>query len=442
MSSGEANDIEEMDRTYVFDTWSRQRNHSPTQIVDTHGATATTADGTELLDFGSQLVCTNLGYSADRVADAIAETARTTPYVNPHNTTTVRAQLGKKLADLTPGDLSKTFFSTSGTEANEAAIKIAKFVTGKNKILSRYRSYHGSTAGSMAASGHAFRTHPSGVNDTAHDFIHGPDAYAYGSTLDPMESLDYVDEMFTMEGDRVAAVIAEPVVGNHGVIVPPDDYLPRLQEIAHDHGALLILDEVMTGFGRTGEWFAAERFDVEPDIITMAKGLTGAYAPLAATTVSREVADYFENNMLCHGHTYAGHPLSCAAGLAAIQTYEEEGLIDRARELEPYVADALAELNDNHPSVGETRGVGLFHGIELTKKESERVPFGTRTGQLSNDRTIVADIGEYAAENGVALYTSYNTILAAPPLVITRDEIDRAVSVLDRALDLADQAME
>ena len=439
-SSGEAlNGVEQTDREYVFGTWAYQSEVSPTQVENADGVRFTTADGQEYLDFSGQLMCSNLGHSADRVADAIAEQAREAAYVSPGFTTDARSRLGELLAEITPGDLSKTFLSTSGTEAVEAAIKMARFYTGKEKIVSRYRSYHGATYGSISVTGDPRRLESEpGIPGT----IKAPDPYAYGSTLDPMESLEYVDEMLMLEGDTVAAVIVEPIVGSNGILVPPDEYLPRLKQIAHDHGALLICDEVMAGFGRTGEWFGSDNFDVTPDIMTMAKGITGAYAPLGATIVSEEIADHFEDNMLCHGHTYSGHPLACAAGVAAIETYREENLIERARETGEYLGERLEGLVDDHPSVGDTRGVGLFRGVELTKREGERVPFGQRSDKISKGNTVVDEVAARAGENGVYVANMINTLIIAPPLTITEDDIDEAVSALDDALAVSDAAME
>lgn len=433
------NDVEQMDKEYVFGTWSFQNEVSPTQIVSSQGATFTDADGNEFIDFSGQLMCSNLGHSADDVADAIAEQVRDGAYFAPPFATDARAQLGKKLAEVTPGDLNKTFFSTSGTEAVEAAIKIARFYTGKQKIVSRYRSYHGATYGSISVTGDPRRLKAEpGIPGT----IKAPDPYAYGSSLDPMESLEYIDEMLMLEGDTVAAVLVEPIVGSNGILVPPDDYLPGLKEIAHNHGALLICDEVMAGFGRTGEWFGCDVFDVEPDIMTMAKGLTGAYMPLGATTVTKEIAEYFEDNMLCHGHTYSGHPVACAAGLAAINTYQEENLIERAAEMGKYLEPRLNDLMDAHPSVGDVRGVGLFRGLELTKNPNTREPFGHRSDKLSPGTTVVDQVTDEAYQHGTYVANMINTLIIAPPLTITREEIDAAVAGIDAALEIADQNME
>jgi taurine--2-oxoglutarate transaminase len=432
------NEIERLDREYVFGTWSYQSEVSPTQIVGGDGVRFTDADGNEFIDFSSQLMCSNLGHSASKVSDAIAEQAAEGAYFAPGFTTEARARLGEKLAEVTPGDLSKTFFSTSGTEAIEAAIKIAKFYTGKEKIVSRYRSYHGATYGSISVTGDPRRLAAEpGIPGT----IRAPDPYAYGSTLDPMQSLEYIDEMLMLEGDTVAAVLVEPIVGSNGILVPPQEYLPRLKEIAHDHGALLICDEVMAGFGRTGEWFGCDVFDVEPDIMTMAKGLTGAYQPLGATVVNTDIAAHFEEEMFTHGHTYSGHPVACAAGLAAVETYQEENLIERARAVGEYLEERIEDLAERHPSVGDTRGVGLFRGIELTKHPERREPFGTRDDKLSKGSTVVDEVASAAYEHGTYIVDIINTLIVAPPLTITEAEIDEAISALDVALEHADEAM-
>ncbi len=436
--SDERTDIERLDREHVFGTWAFQQEVDPTEITGAEGVRFTDANGNEFIDFSGQLMCSNLGHSADGVADAIAEQAREGAYFAPGFTTEARARLGEKLAEVTPGNLSKTFFSTSGTEAVEAAIKIARMYTGNQKIVSRYRSYHGATAGSISVTGDPRRLKAEpGVPGT----IKAPDPYAYGSSLDPMESLEYIDEMLMLEGDTVAAVLVEPIVGSNGILVPPDEYLPRLKEIAHEHGALLICDEVMAGFGRTGEWFGCDVFDVTPDIMTMAKGLSGAYAPLGGTIVTPEIADYFEDEMFCHGHTYAGHPVACAAGLAAIETYEEKNLIDHASQIGDYLGDRLERLAETHPSVGDTRGVGLFRGIELTKRPDERGPFGERDDKISMGSTVVDEVAAAAADEGVYVANMINTLIIAPPLPISETDINEAVAALDTALEVSDAAM-
>jgi taurine--2-oxoglutarate transaminase len=433
------NDIERTDKEFVFGTWAYQREVSPTQVVSSEGARFRTANGTEYLDLSGQLMCSNLGHSAGAVAEAIAEQADTGAYFAPGYATEARARLGEKLAEVTPGNLTKTFFSTSGTEAIEAAIKIARLYTGKHKIVSRYRSYHGATYGSISVTGDPRRLP---AEPGIPGVIKAPDPYAYGSTLEPMESLEYIDEMLELEGDTVAAVLVEPVVGSNGILVPPDEYLPRLKEIAHAHDALLICDEVMSGFGRTGEWFASDLFDVTPDIMTMAKGLTGAYQPLGATIVAPEIAAYFEDEMFCHGHTYAGHPVACAAGLAAVETYERDELIEHARQVGDYLGARLDELAAAHPSVGDVRGVGLFRGIELTKHSQKRVPFAVRDAKISPGTTVVDEVSSLAGDHGVYVANLINTLILAPPLVVDQTDIDEAVAALDAALEHSDDEME
>ena len=433
-----ATPTERRDEEYVLGTWAFQSEVSPTEVRAADGVRFTDGRGDELIDLSSQLMCSNLGHSAEAVAEAVAEQVDSTPYAAPGFATDVRARLGEAIAEVTPGSLSRTFFSTSGTEAVEAAIKIARLYTGNQKIVSRYRSYHGATYGSMSVTGDPRRLMAEpGIPGT----VKAPDPYAYGSALDPMESLEYIDEMLMLEGDTVAAVLVEPIVGSNGILVPPDEYLPRLQEMAHDHGALLIADEVMSGFGRTGEWFGCDVFDVAPDIMTMAKGVSGAYVPLGATVVTNEIAAHFEDNMLCHGHTYAGHPVACAAGLAAIETYREQNLIDHASDVGEYLGEQLAALASDHPSVGDVRGVGLFRGLELTRDSRKRVPFGTREDKISKGTTVVDEVADRAYENGVYVANMINTLIVAPPLPITEAEIDEAVAGLDEALTVADDAM-
>ncbi len=439
----ESSEVEKLDREYTLGTWTRQRDFNPTEIVDTEGPRIVTVDGDSILDFSSQYVCTSLGYDATRVSEAVAEQITTVPYVNPGWATEPRARLSEKLAEITPGSLKKTFYSTSGTEANEVAFKIARAYTGKHKILSRYRSYHGATAASLSASGDPRRVAQGPeIQPEVPGMIKGPDPYAYGSSLDPEQSLEYIDEMLKLEGGTVAAVLVEPLVGSNGVLTPPDDYLKRLQEIAHSHGALLICDEVMTGFGRTGEWFASTLYEAEPDIITMAKGLTGSYQPLAATTVTEEIADHFEDTLLNQGHTFSGHPVACAAGVAAIETYEEEGLLENAREIGEYLTAELEALADRHPSVGERRGLALHQGLELTRSETERVPFEQRSDKVSSNKTVLDEVAARALDNNVYFYTSVNTIIVTPPLTITEEHVDEAVAALDEALEISDAAME
>jgi taurine--2-oxoglutarate transaminase len=430
---------EKQDSKHTLGTWTRQQDFDPTEIVGTEEFSFITADDNKLLDFSSQLVCVNHGYDEQSIKNAVTEAMDEIPYSQPSYSNKYRGELAEKIAEITPGSLNRTFFSTSGTEANEAAFKIARSYTGREKIMSRYRSYHGATAASLSASGDPRRTAvSSAIQPGVPGMVKAPDPYAYGSTLTPEQSLEYIDEQLELEGGSVAAVLVEPLVGANGVLTPPDDYLPKLQKIAHKHGALLICDEVMTGFGRTGEWFASDLYGAEPDIITAAKGITGAYQPLAGTIVSEEIAEHFEETLLNHGHTYTGHPVACAAGSAAIDAYRENDLITNAREVGAYLREELDELVDRHPSAGERRGVGLHQGVELTQNTEHRVPFEKREDKISNRTTVVDEVGQRARDNGVYFYTSMNTIIITPPLGINRGHVDRAIEALDNALEHSD----
>jgi taurine--2-oxoglutarate transaminase len=445
MKSPKVNYIEAFDRKHVFGTWAFQSKVSPKQVVDAEGVYFIDADGNKYLDFSSQLMCVNIGHKDRRVIQAITEQAEKLTYVVPKFTTQPRAELAKKLAEITPGSLIKTFFSTSGTEAVEAAIKIARYYTGKQKIISRYRSYHGSTYGSISLTGDPRRLP---AEPSIPGAIKAPDPYCYRCSFGKeypgcnLECVEYIDEMLTLEGDTIAGVVVEPVVGSNGILVPPDEYLPRLQKICDDHNALLIADEVMTGFGRTGEWFGVDLWDVEPDIMTLAKGLTSAYIPLGATVVSEGIADFFEDNLFCHGHTYSGHALACAAGIAALKVYEEDNLIERAKEQSKYLLKRLKELQKAHKSVGDVRGVGLFCGVELVRDQETKEPFTKPKDKLEGNITVPDEVAAKAKEQGVYVVNMYNTLIIAPPLIITKEEIDKGIEALDEALKLSDSKME
>jgi len=432
------NEIEQMDRKHTFLTWNWQSDWKPEEIVDAEGCYIENADGKQYLDMSGELMCSNLGHSNETIKQHITDQLDRTPYAAPPYSTKARAHLSKKLAEITPGNLMKTFYSTSGTEANEAALKIARFVTGKHKVISRYRSYHGATYGSISLTGDPRRLK---AEPAVPGFIKAPDPYGFRGTFEGsvMKTIEYIEEMMYLEGDTVGAVVVEPVVGSNGILVPPKEYMPELRRICDEHGALLVADEVMSGFGRTGKWFASEHFDYQPDIITMAKGLTSAYIPLAATVVSEEIADHFEGDeMFCHGHTYAGHPTACAGGLGAIKAYEETGAIENAKKQGEYLMDRLEELKENHRSVGDVRGLGLFCGVELVKDPKNNEPFGSRYDKLQRGSNMIGEVSGKCKELGAHLIGMINTLIIAPPLIISEEEIDEGIDILDQALEIAD----
>jgi len=387
----------------------------------------------------SQLMCSNLGHDNETVIQHIKDQMDRMPYSAPPLSTEVRARLAEKLSEITPGTLTKSFFSTSGTEANEAALKIARDVTGKHKVISRYRSYHGATFGSISLTGDPRRLK---AEPGVPGFIKAPDPYGFRGTFEGnvMKTVEYIEEMLYLEGDTVGAVFVEPVVGSNGILVPPNDYFPELERICDEHDALLVVDEVMSGFGRTGEWFASDHWDFEPDMMSVAKGLTGAYVPLAATVVSEDIADFYQGDqMLCHGHTYAGHAMACAGGLGAIKAYEDDNLIDQSRERGKYLKNQLSELESKHPSIGDVRGIGMFCGIELVKNRKTKEPFGTRYDKLERGANMIGKVSNRCWELGAHVIGIINTLIIAPPLIATEEEIDEGVEILDEALSVADE---
>jgi taurine--2-oxoglutarate transaminase len=436
-------DVPGLTRKYTYGTWRVQKGWAPREIVSAEGCYFTDASGQRILDFSSQLMCSNLGHQNKAVIDAICEQANTLPFVAPAFTTEVRARLTGLLMEVMPKGLEKFFYATSGTEANEAAFKIARQFTGKYKIISRYVSYHGSTAGSIAATGDLRRYHiePAGKIEGV---IFGPDAYCYQCPLKlehprcGIACADYIEYMIEHESN-VAAVIVEPVVGTNGVIVPPDEYLPRLRDITKRHGVLLICDEVMSGWGRTGEWFAVDHWKVEPDILTTAKGVTGAYIPLGVTATNHAISDYFEEHYFAHGHTYEAHPLTLAAGVAAVGEYRRLDLIERSREMGQYLGKQLKVLQDKHPSVGDVRGLGLFWGLELVRNRESRLNFNTREDKLQGKPLVADRVAVECMKNGTFLNSWMNCLIVAPPLIVKKEEIDQGISALNSALQIADK---
>jgi len=436
-------DVVKVSKEYTYGTWRAQKGWVPREIVSAEGCYFTDASGQRFLDFSSQLMCSNLGHGNKAVIEAICEQAKKLPYAAPAFTTDVRARLTKSLLEVMPQGLEKFFYATSGTEANEAAFKIARQFTGKYKIISRYSSYHGSTAGSIAATGDP-RRYPIEPSGKMGGVIFGPDAYCYRCPFGleypncGIACADYIEYMIKHESN-VAAIIVEPIVGTNGILVPPDEYLPRLREITEQHEVLLICDEVMSGWGRAGEWFAVDHWKVKPDILTTAKGITGAYIPLSVTATTRAISDYFEENYFAHGHTYEAHPLTLAAGVAAIGEYKRLGLIERSREMGQSIGKQLKALQDKHPSVGDVRGLGLFWGLELVRNRKSKEAFNTREDKLQGKPLVVDRVAAECMKNGVFINTWINYLTVAPPLIIKKEEFEQGVSVLDRALEVADK---
>jgi taurine--2-oxoglutarate transaminase len=446
-------DKEDLDRYEVennFHSWSYQPAQSPPRVVSAKGVRFTTEDGRERLDFSSCFVSHSIGHQDPRVIDAICEQAQTLTSFAPSMSTKPRAMLAKMFAEITPGDLSRSFISLGGTEANEAAIKICHQYTGKRKIITRYRSYHGSTATAMSLSVGDARSWAQVMGGT--EMIQVPQPYCYRCMFGQsypscdLQCVKYIDEAIELEGggDKVAGIIFEPVTGANGIIVPPKEYFPMLREICDKHGVLMIADEVMTGFGRTGEWFAMNHWDVVPDIMALAKGMTCGYLPLGATVVRKHIGDKFKEQFFSHGATYAGHALGCATAIALIPIYQTDNLIENSKNMGAYLLEKAQELKEKHPCVGDVRGLGLFVGLELVKNQKSKEPMVPVGGKIRPGMNPKLEVAKKLGELGMmAMAANPGSVIAmAPPLIITKDEIDEGISIMDQALEVADAYAE
>ncbi len=440
---------EDLDRYEVenlFQSWSYQPSVAPPRVVSAKGVRFTTEDGRERLDFSSCFVSHNIGHQDPRVVEAICRQAETLASFAPTFSTRPRALLARMLAEITPGDLSRAFISLGGAEANEAAIKICHQYTGRRKVITRYRTYHGGTTVSMTLSSGDSRSWAQVTGGT--DLIHVPQPYCYRCMFGQsypacdLRCVRYVDEVIELEGrgEQVAGIIFEPVTGANGIIVPPPEYFPELRRVCDKWGVLMIADEVMTGFGRTGKWFAMNHWDVVPDIMTMAKGLTSAYLPLGATIARKGIGDHFKDHFFGHGATYAGHALACAAALAVIPIYQEDGLVERSADLGAYLLERARELQERHPCVGDVRGLGLFVGLELVKDKKTKEPLVPLDAKIRRGPNPKLEIAARLAELGMMAMAANpsNVIAMAPPLIVIRDEIDEGIAIMDKALEVGD----
>lgn len=442
-----AEEIRAWDREHVLHPWSVNATRDPIVVAGAEGCEFWDDTGRRYLDFTSQFANANPGHGHPRIVEAIVEQVRVLPFAATPFATQPASRVGRLLAEVTPGDLSRTFFSAGGAAAIEAAIKIARLATGRSKIIGRVRDYHGGSYGALTV-GRDFRTWPNepgitGVSHVAEAYpLRCPFACGSRGGCD-LVCAEAVEHGIRAEGggDHVAAVLIEPVPGAGGVIVPPDGYLRRVREICDHHGVLLIADEVMTGFGRTGEWFACDHWSVVPDIMTLAKGINGGYVPLGATVVTEGIATAIDGRYLAHGLTYSGHALACAAAVATIETYRDEHLVDNARARGEELAVATASLVERHPAVAEARGLGLFFGLELVTDSETLDPvhdaFDPPTGPTAKQAVLAAAM----AEGVYCMPGAASVIMIAPPLTITAEQLRHGVAVLDRALDVADAAL-
>jgi len=444
---------DDLDRYEVennFQSWSFQTSQSPPRVVSAKGVRFTTEDGRQRLDFSSCFVSHNIGHQDPRVIEAICSQAQTLTSFAPSMSTKPRAVLAKMLEEITPGDLSRAFISLGGTEANEAAIKICHQFTGRRKMITRFKTYHGGTATSMSLSAGDSRSWAQVLGGT--DMVRVPQPYCYRCMFGQkypacdLQCVKYIDEVIELEGgsDKIAGIIFEPVTGANGIIVPPPEYFPQLREVCDRWDVLMIADEVMTGFGRTGKWFAMDHWDVVPDILTMAKGMTCGYLPLGATIVRKHIGDRFKEQFFSHGATYAGHALGCAAALSVIPIYQEDNLVENSERMGKYLLEKSLELKEKHACVGDVRGLGLFVGLELVKNKRTKEPLTSVDAKIRPGLNPKMEIAKKLGELGMMAMAAnpVNVIALAPPLIANQDEIDEGIAIMDQALQIGDSYAE
>ncbi len=434
MSSQE---IVRLSRAHTLFSWSVQGAVDPIAVDHAEGVYLYTPEGQRILDFNSQLMSVNIGHGDRRVVDAITAQAMKLQYVQPAFATEIRARLGAKLAEILPGDLNKVFFTLGGAEAIENAIKLARHYTGRYKLLARYRSYHGATFGAMTLTGDYRRwaNKPGLVG-----VVRYPDTHRWGEK-EPRpvaESLQGLEDVIKYEGAHtIAAIFLETIVGTNGILIPPDGYLAGVRELCDRYGILMVCDEVMAGFGRTGRWFAVDHWNVVPDLMTMAKGLTSSYLPLGAVAMRDNIAAALDTKMFYGGLTYSSHPVSLAASLATIGVYEEDDLIGNAARLGVSMRRHHEALAAKHPSVGAHRSLGLFGILDLVRSRDPWTPITPFNGTSDEMKAI----GKFFRENGLYTMIANNSIHTNPPLCITEEQLAEGFAVIDRALDIADEAV-
>jgi taurine--2-oxoglutarate transaminase len=432
-----AEEIVALSRRHTLYEWSAQAAVDPIPVERAEGVYFYTPDGKRFLDFNSQLMSVNIGHGDKRVIDAIKAQADKLAYANPFMATEPRARLGAKLAQITPGDIDVFFFTNGGAEANENAIKLARQATGRYKILARYRSYHGATGQVISATGDPRRW---AAETGVWGIVRVPDTQPWGER-EPRpadELLRDLERVIVYEGPHtIAAFLLEPVVGTNGILIPPDGYLPGVREICDRYGIWLIADEVMSGFGRTGEWFAVNHWGVVPDLLTMAKGLTASYLPLGAVGMRRQVAETFRDKVFYGGLTYNSHPMGTAAALATLSVYEQDGLIERARRMGEVMRGHHQRLMAKHPSVGAVRNIGLFGMIDVVRSRDPFEPMAPYNGTSDEMKAIASHL----RANGLYTLLRWNGIHTNPPLTISEDELAEGFAIIDAALDIADRAV-
>jgi taurine--2-oxoglutarate transaminase len=422
-------------------SWSATGKVDPLPIARAEGVYIYSPDGKRWLDFNSQLMSVNIGHGHPHVVKAIQKQAETLCYAGPSMATEIRAKLGARLAKMVPGDINTFFFTLGGAEANENAIKAARLFTGRHKIIARYRSYHGATHGVMSLTGDPRRLpNEPGMSGVVRVMDPVPYDYSFGKSDDEIvrNNLAYLEEVIHYEGaDKIAAMFIETVTGTNGILPPPKGYLQGLKALLGKYGILLICDEVMCGWGRTGKLFAFEHGGIVPDIVTMAKGLTSSYMPLGVMGLSDRIANHFRENVFYGGLTYNAHPMCLAAADAVIDVIESEKLVENSARMGEIMSARMGRLKQKHPSIKETRNIGLFGIIELQKNAK-----GERLVPYASSHPVMAKIGKFFRENGLYTVLQLGGIMCNPPLTITEEQLGEGFDVIDKALAIADEAFE
>jgi taurine--2-oxoglutarate transaminase len=432
------------DRAHVFHSWSAQALIDPMPVAGAEGSYFWDYDGNRYLDFSSQLVNLNIGHQHPRLVAAIQEQAAKLCTIQPAFANDKRGEAARLIAELAPAPLNRVFFTNGGADANENAIRLARGHTGRHKVLSTYRSYHGSTGTAITATGDPRRwpNEPSAVG-VVHfwgPYPYRSPFYAETSEQETERALRHLRDTVVFEGaTTVAAVLLETVVGTNGILVPPPGYLAGVRRICDEFGIVFIADEVMAGFGRCGEWFAVDRWNVTPDLITFAKGVNSGYLPLGGVVIADEIAETFRERPFPGGLTYSGHPLACASAVASIEIFKEEGIVEHARAIgDDVIAPGLAELADRHPSVGDVRGLGVFWAVELVRDRATReplVPYNAAGGAAGP----MTEVAAACKQRGLWPFTHFNRVHVVPPCTVTADEVAQGLAILDEALDVADR---
>ncbi|TBR18110.1 MAG: aminotransferase class III-fold pyridoxal phosphate-dependent enzyme [Chitinophagaceae bacterium] len=437
----EATEIIQDNLEYTMFSWSKQKGLAPIAVKHAEGVYLYDYDGKRFIDFSSGLMNVNIGHGNQRVTDAVIKQMQEVAYVTPSCVTKVRGELGKKLAEICPGDLNKSFFTLCGATSIENGIKLARLYTGRHKILSRYQSYHGASYGAMSASGDPRRLQMDAQQSP--NFVHFDLPYLYrweyGQENLLKEAIASLERVIAYEGPgNIAGILLEGESGSSGCLQYPLGYLKAVREICNRNGILLIMDEVMSGFGRTGKWFGFQNHEIVPDMIAMAKGLTCGYLPFGCLMVSDKVASKFDDTMLPMGLTYSAHPVSCAAALETLKIYEDEGLIENCVAMGNYVNDQVDLLKQKHPSIGDFRNTGLLGCIELVKNRKTKeplAPFNAKPDEMVVMNKVAAKIKEL----GMCTFVRWNYIFIAPPLCVTKEQIDEGLAIISEAIKIADE---